>query len=103
MTKSAPSPADLHWAGEFQALEALGERKAFVARLIKLGYRPSDFRVTVRGIARQGALDRRTRYNVFVDQMRDGSPFRGKSYLGGHPEKWIERFAGNAETDFPKP
>ncbi len=103
MAKSALSLADVHWAGEFQALEALGERKAFVARLLKLGYRPSEFRVTVRGIARQGALDRRTRYNVFVDQLRDGSPYRGKSYLGGHPEKWIDQFAGNAETDFPKP
>ena len=85
------------------ALEALGERKAFVARLLKLGYRPDEFRVTVRGIRREGPDDRRTRYNVFVDQLRNGQPYRGKAYLGGHPEKWIEQFAANATTDFPHP
>ena len=72
MTKSAISLTDVHWAGEAQALEALGEKKAFVARLIKLGYKPAEFRVTVCGIARQGPQDRRTRYNVIVDQLRNG-------------------------------
>jgi hypothetical protein len=40
---------------------------------------------------------------VFVDQLRNGMPYRGKPYLGGHPERWIEKFAANALTDFPHP
>ena len=103
MTRSAIPPQDVHWAGEVQALEALGEKKAFVARLLKLGYKPNEFRVTVRTIRREGPNDQRTRYNVFVDQLRNGTPYRGKPYLGGHSERWIEKFAANARTDFPHP
>ena len=103
MTRSAIPPQDVHWAGEVQALEALGEKKAFVARLVKLGYKPNEFRVTVRSIRREGPNDQRTRYNVFVDQLRNGMPYRGKPYLGGHPERWIEKFSANALTDFPHP
>jgi hypothetical protein len=103
MTRSATPPQDVHWAGEAQALEALGEKKAFVARLLKLGYKPNEFRVTVRSIRREGPNDQRTRYNVFVDQLRNGMPYRGRPYLGGHPERWIEKFAANALADFPHP
>ena len=103
MTKTASRTQDVHWAGEVQALEALGEKKAFVARLLKLGYKPAEFRVTVRSIRREGPADRRTRYNVFVDQLRNGVPYRGKPYLGGHPQKWVEEFSSNALSDFPHP
>ena len=103
MAKTVIPLKDVHWAGEVQALQALGEKNAFVARLLKLGYKPEEFRVTVRSLRREGPQDRRTRYNVFVDQLRDGDPYRGKSYMGGHPEKWIEQFARDAATHFSQP
>jgi hypothetical protein len=95
----APAPG-IRWAGEFQWLRNLGETEAFAALLTSLGYRPDNFRVTVRRITGDGR--KVIRYNVFVDQLRDGQPFRGKVYLGGHDEKWIDQFALRASVDFPQ-
>ena len=48
------------------------------------------------------AANHRIRYNVFVDELRDGGPYRGKAYLGGYGEKWIDQFAVRASADFPQ-
>jgi hypothetical protein len=96
-------PIGVRWAGEYQLLEMLGERKAFIAQLRKLGYSQDAFRVTVRRITADGPKDRRIRYNVFVDQLQDGQPYRGKAYTGGHGEQWIKQFAAQAGSAFPQP
>ncbi len=92
--------ASIHWAGEFHLLRTLGEKDAFVIQLTRLGYKLNDFRVTVRRIIGDGR--KRIRYNVFVDELRDGRPHRGKAYLGGYGEKWIDQFAVRASVDFPQ-
>ena len=89
--------AGIHWAGEFHLLRTLGENDAFVTLLARLGYKLNDFRVTVRRITGDGR--KQVRYNVFVDELRDGRP---KAYLGGYGEKWIDQFAVRASADFPQ-
>ena len=59
-----------------------------------------DFRVTVRRITGDGR--KQISYNVFVDELRDGRPYRGKAYLGGYGEKWIDQFTVRASADFPQ-
>jgi hypothetical protein len=71
--------AGIQWAGEFHLLRMLGEKDAFVTQLARLGYKLNDFRVTVRRITGDGR--KQIRYNVFVDELRDGRPYRGKAYL----------------------
>jgi len=71
-----------------------------VTQLARLGYKVNDFRVTVRRITGDGR--KQIRYNVLVDELRDGRPYRGKAYLGGHGEKWIDQFAVRASADFPQ-
>jgi len=97
-TKAAPP--GVRWAGEFQWLRNLGETDAFAALLTRLGYRQESFRVTLLRITGDGR--KVIRYNVFVDQLRDGQPYRGKVYLGGHDEKWVEQFEQRAALDFPQ-
>jgi hypothetical protein len=92
----------VRWAGEFHTLDALGEKEAFVSQLTALGYRPELFRVTVRRIPSGGIQDTRVRYNVYVDELKNGQPYRGKPYLGGHGQEWVKQFASGASTDFPK-
>ena len=91
-------PTGIRWAGEFYLLRALGENDEFAALLKRLGHIPGNFRVTVRRITGDGRKE--IRYNVYVDQLRDGQPFRGQVYLGGHGAKWIDQFALRASTDF---
>jgi hypothetical protein len=59
-----------------------------------------DFRVTVRRITGDGR--KQISYNVFVDELRDGRPYRGKAYLGGYGERWIDQFEVRASGDFPQ-
>ena len=92
--------AGIHWAGEFHLLRTLGEKDAFVTQLARLGYKLNDFRVTVRRITGDGR--KQIRYNVFVDELRDGRPYRGKAYLGGYGERWIDQFEVRASGDFPQ-
>ena len=93
-------PTTIRWSGEFYLLRALGENEAFAALLKRLGYVLNNFRVTVRRITGDGRKE--IRYNVFVDQLRNGQPFRGQVYLGGHGAEWIDQFELRASTDFPQ-
>ena len=67
------------------------------------GYSPDDFRVVVRRIPVDEPEDMQAiRYNLFVDQMRNGQPYRGATFVGGHAEAWIDRFAELASQEFPR-
>jgi hypothetical protein len=41
------------------------------------------------------------RYNFFVNELRDGRPYRGKAYLGGYGEKWIDPICGPSQRRLP--
>ena len=58
--------------------------------------------MTVVRIAKAGPLDKRSRYNVFVDQLRNGMPYRGKPYSGGYQEDWVKQFGIDAPAHFPR-
>ena len=93
----------VRWEGEHQLLDKTDEKETFVARLTQLGYSADDFRVVVRRIPVDEPDDMQIiRYNVFVDQMRNGLPYRGATYVGGHQEAWIGRFAESASQEFPR-
>ena len=92
----------VQWAGEYDALAGRREKGAFVSQLAALGYVPNEFRVTVRRVSSDGPGDSRQRYTVLVAQLRNGAPYRGKRYDGGHGADWIDQFAREAATDFPR-
>lgn len=94
-------PDGVQWGGEYNALASRGEKAAFVALLVRLGYSPHHFRVTVRRVPPQGLGDARQRYTVQVAQLRDGMPDRDKRYAGGHGEDWVNEFCRDAAMDFP--
>ena len=91
------------WEGEHQLLDKTDEKEEFVARLTQLGYSADEFRVVVRRIPVDEPEDMQViRYNVFVDQMRNGLPYRGATFVGGHAEAWVGRFAELASQEFPR-
>ena len=94
-------PDGVQWAGEYNLLALRREKAAFVALLVRLGYSPHHFRVTVRRAPPQGPADTGQRYTVQVAQLRDGMPNRDKRYVGGHGADWVGEFARDAAIDFP--
>jgi hypothetical protein len=74
--------------------------RAFFSQLVALGYIPHQFRVTVRHVTSEG--DTLQRYTVLVAQLRDGVPYRGKRYVGGHGAEWVNDFSRDALTNFPR-
>jgi len=99
---SAAADSGVQWAGEYDALAGRREKGAFVSQLAALGYRPHDFRVTVRRVPSEGPEDTRQRYAVLVAQLRNGLPYREKRYSGGHGEEWVSEFSRDAAIDFPR-
>jgi hypothetical protein len=92
----------VQWAGEYNALAGRREKAGFVSRLVMLGYRPDDFRVTVQRVPSEGPEDARQRYSVLVAQVQNGLPYREKQYLGGHGAEWINEFSREAAIAFPR-
>jgi hypothetical protein len=99
---SADAGAGVQWQGEYDALAGRREKGAFVSQLTTLGYRPNEFRVTVRRVPSEGPADTRLRYTVLVSQLRNGLPVRDKRYAGGHGAEWVSEFSRDAPTDFPR-
>jgi hypothetical protein len=99
---SAEAGDGVQWVGEYDALAGRREKGAFVSQLTALGYAPGEFRVTVRRVSPDGPGDSRQRYTVLVGQLRNGTPYRGKRYSGGHGADWIDQFAREAAVDFPR-
>jgi hypothetical protein len=88
------------WAGEHEALAAQREKEAFVSQLVALGYRPQQFRVTIRGVPPEAGA--RPRYTVLVAQLLGRVPYSGRRYVGGHGVDWVHDFSRTALTDFPR-
>lgn len=91
----------VQWAGECATLSE-GEKAAFALQLVILGYSPHEFRVTVRRVPPEGRDDTRENYTVLVIQLRHGGLYRERRYDGGHGAEWINEFARDALTDFPR-
>jgi hypothetical protein len=89
----------VRWADECNVV-AEGEKAAFVSQLVRLGYSPQEFRVTVRLISSKGSEDVRPRYSVTVVQGWNRMSFRGKRYVGGHSAEWVDEFCRDAPTSF---
>jgi hypothetical protein len=89
----------VRWADECNVL-AEGEKAAFVSQLVRLGYGPLKFRVTVRLMSSKGCEDVRPRYSVTVVQVWNGMSFRGKRYIGGYGAEWVNEFCRDAPTSF---
>ena len=94
-------PDGVQWAGEYHLLAARREKAAFVSLLVRLGYSPDKFRVTVRRVPSSGHEDTRQRYSVLVAQSHNGVADRKKRYAGGHDADWVNDFSRDAATDFP--
>jgi hypothetical protein len=94
-------PDGVQWAGEYNLLAARREKAAFVSLLVRLGYSPEEFRVTVRRAPSSGPRDKRPGYSVLVAQSQNGVADREKRYAGGQDAEWVNDFGRDAATDFP--
>jgi hypothetical protein len=93
-------PDGVQWAGEYNLLASRREKAAFVSLLVRLGYIPDEFRVTVRRVSSSGLADTQQRYSIVVVQTQSGVTDRERRYAGGHDEDWVRDFSRDAAVHF---
>ena len=81
--------------GDYKRIVESDELRDFEHEVRRNGYNPDEFRVTVQRSAPNPASGiYPIRYAVMVDRVSaDGNSQRGATFVGGHGEAWVDRFA----------
>ena len=99
LSRSSVAADGVQWDGEYDALE---QKAAFTLRLAILGYKPHEFRVSVRCLTAEGPGDRRQKYTVLVAQLRNDAPICQKQYVADQGAEWVNEFTRDAASHFPR-